>query len=149
MDNYTRQVLIEFLKDAFQKGYSSEQLKNMLLEKNISDFDANALIRFAQASVVRYEVPENTFTPILFIFLSLGIMAAVYFLKIFQFASPDKELSIFIKFLKGFWPLIFPLIANLVNFIHFRKSSARGLFITAIAIGLLILLVIILSVLGL
>ncbi len=148
MDDDTRQALIEFLRDAMKKGYAIEQLKQMLLERGISEYDSNGLIRFAQSSVVSYEIPKNTFAPRMVAFLGLTIMVAIYVIRILFFQPPLKEPTLFLKLVSGFWPVVFPILANIINFIKYRESFARGLFITCIAFGLLILFVIILAMLG-
>lgn len=146
-----RQAIIDFLKDGLKKGYSMDQLKDILLMNGIQESEAKELLRFVQASVVPLEeMPENKFTPKLFVYIGLSLMVISYAIKIFLFAMPEESGSSLVrKVLNGFWPVLFLIIANIINFIYFRKSFARGLFITFIAIGLLILLVIILSMLGL
>lgn len=144
-----KQLLLDFIKDGLNKGYSASELKSNLITNGVSEAEANELLRFAQASVVPLEeIPENKFTPKLFVYLSLLLMVIAYAVKILLFAVPKEESSLIFKVVNGFWPLIFPLIANAINLIYFRKSFARGLFITIIALGLLVLLVIILAMLG-
>lgn len=144
-----KQLLIDFIKDGLSKGYSPSDLKNNLMMNGVSEPEANEIIRFAQASVVPLEeIPENKFTPKLIVYLSFFIMVITYAVKIFLFAVPKEELSLIMKVVNGFWPAIFPVIANIINLVYFRKSFARGLFITMIAFGLLVLLVITLAMLG-
>src|SRR3989338_1823610 len=144
-----KQLLIDFVKDGLNNGYSPSDLKNNLLMNGVSESEANEIIRFAQASVVPVEeIPENKFTPKLIVYLSFFLMVIAYVVKIFLFAVPKEELSLMMKVVNGFWPAIFPIIANVINLIYFRKSFARGVFITIIALGLLVLLVITLAMLG-
>lgn len=144
-----KQLLLDFIKDGLNKGYSASELKSNLITNGVSEAEANELLRFAQASVVPLEeIPENKFTPKLFVYLGLLLMVIAYAVKILLFAVPKEESSLIFKVINGFWPVIFPLMANAINLIYFRKSFARGLFITIIALGLLVLLVIILAILG-
>lgn len=150
MDDNAWQTLIDFSRDALRKGYNSDYLKKMMLNKGISESETNDIIRFAQFSVISVKEPaEDTFVPRLIVFLSLAIMVFTYVIKIVYFRPPQEEFNLGLRILIGFWPVAFPILANLINLVWYRKSFGRGFFITFVATGLLVLLVIVLAKLGL
>lgn len=148
MDDSSRQRLVEFARDAISKGYTSDQLMQMMFQNRVSEKEAQDILKFVQYSVSS-EIPENIFVPKLIVLGGIGLMAAVYVIKIFMFQAPAASSNLLLKIINGFWPLVFPIAANIINFAKYRKSFARGLFISGVAIGLLVLLVIVLAMLGL
>lgn len=148
MDEATREILLEFLRDSLEKGYSPDTLKNMLIERNIQEKYAADLINFVRLSVVPREIKENSFMPRFLVFSSVSIMVLIYIVKIFLFSLGAKDASVISKLITGFWPLALPFTANFINLIFYRRYFLRGFFITLILIGLLVFLVIILAILG-
>lgn len=136
--------LIDYVKEALRKGYSDKDIINLLKEHNIEDYIIKKVMKEAKEDLDSKSIYERI-SPIMIITSSLIIMVCVYIIKAM---SEGSELSPFLTLLNGFWPLIFPLSANLINYYYFRKSFFKGMIITFSALLFLIFLLVLLLQLG-
>lgn len=155
---------LNYVKEGLSKGYSEEQLRKILAEHNVDEADIDEIFMTVKAEqqngpqeqVAEQQQPQEMMQPKpharLFSLLIVGggllLMIAVYLVRIFVLTPPEEELAPALAILKGFWPFVFPIAANVANFFLFRKKFFLGLIITVLVIIALVAVVILFSAMG-
>ena len=129
--------LVSYIKEGLAKGYSAEQLKNAMLAQNVPIESVEEAFNFIQLE--RHEVIRKDHY-ILLITLGILVMLIIYLLRVFN--PPPIEGSTLTKVVRGFWPFIFPIVANFANLIFYRKSFVKGLLLTFIIILIMAMIVV-------
>jgi magnesium-transporting ATPase (P-type) len=154
------QQLVDYVKDGLSKGYTEDQLRKILLDHGVAKEEANEALQAAKGVLVeKRETVKETVPPqtmdvkditkqrlyaSIVTLAGIVLMIIVYLFRIFFLPEPTQESTGAVAFIKAFWPFVFPVIANIVNFVYFRKKFVLGLAITIITILILVLFIIIL-----
>lgn len=147
-----RQALLDYIKEAFKRGYSEIQLRRSLLEHGIAGIEAASLLKEAKKEVapvaVEEAVPGKTKhrLPALLIAIAGIVVAVVVYL--YRFVSPGNLNFEELGSLNTVWPLAFPILANIINLIFFRKRFLFDLIITLVVLILLLGLILLLTFFG-
>lgn len=128
--------LVSYIQEGLAKGYSAEQLKNAMLSQNVPIEAVDEAFNFIKLE--RHEVRKDHY--ILLITLGILTMLIIYLLRVFN--PPPVEGSTLSKVIRGFWPFIFPILANLANLLFYRKSFVKGLLLTFIVILVMAMIVV-------
>ncbi len=129
--------LVTYIKEGLAKGYSAEQLKNAMLAQNVAVELVDEAFDFVKLE--RHEVRKDHY--LLLVIGGVLLMLLVYLFRIFS-APPPAGGSTFGRVISGFWPLAFPILANVANALFYRKSFIKGLVLTFIILIFMVLLVV-------
>lgn len=147
-----RELLVTYVKDALSKGYSEAQLRKNLLDNGISWVEAASILTVARSELgmkgqeaeQKIEKNRSGLPPVLIALAGLLAMILVYFYRLLDGMFDYDVLGP----LNVVWPLVFPIISNVVNFVFFRKRFLFSLILTLIVIILLVMVLAILSLIG-
>ncbi|MFH0797917.1 MAG: hypothetical protein V1906_00745 [Candidatus Woesearchaeota archaeon] len=137
-----------YVKEGLSKGYTEQQLRKILFDNNVSAQDIDEafdVVHGALPAQAQQQMPEQKHNydrlySWLLIIGGLIIMIGIYLYKIFQMqvAEAEDEASPAMTLIKGLWPLIVPIGANIANFKMFRKRFVIGLIFTIVIIAALV-----------
>lgn len=124
-----------YVKEGLSKGYTEEQLKQILIDYKAPPQDIADAFDFVNSMMAKDDSSQKSHGRLYSWLLILGgilIMIAVYIFKIFRNlnAESTEELSAAMMLAKGLWPFVFPIGANAINFAMFRRRFLFGLILT-------------------
>jgi len=141
-----RKVLLDFVKEALRKGHPEPEVRKVLTNNKISWVESASILAVARTELGmdKQEQDEKDMAPerqsrrlpaLLIVILGFVAMAGVF---LYRMVSPGSmEFHMLSKTTNLLWPFIFPMWANLMNLIFFRKRFLSGFIISLIVVILL------------
>lgn len=142
-----------YVKEGLSKGYTEEQLKQILVDHKVPPQDITDAFNLVHGLSAQNESiqqkPHDRLYSWMLILGGLFLMIAGYIYKIFQNinAESTEELSAAMNIVYGFWPLAFPICANIANRLMFRRRFLFGLIFTIVIILALVGFIVLMSLL--
>lgn len=147
-----REALLDFVEQAIERGYPDSQIRQKLLDNGISWVEAASLLTVAKSDTGKPATNEepndekvkSSLPPLLLTLAGLVMMVFIYFYRLLNGMFNYPVLGP----LNTVWPLIFPIMTNVLNFMFFRKKFLFNLILSLIVIILLAMILAILPLIG-
>ncbi|MBU4351478.1 MAG: hypothetical protein KKA65_02240 [Nanoarchaeota archaeon] len=148
-----REILVNYVKDALSKGYSESVLRKHLLDNGVSWVEAASILTVAKTELGLngnskeeiVEKPQSGLPPVLIALAGLFGMIIIYF---YRMLNGMFNYSVLGDSLNAVWPLVFPIMSNMVNLVFFRKKFLFSLILTLVVIIILAMILTILPLIG-
>ena len=147
-----RELLVNYVKDALSKGYSEQDIRKLLLDNKVSWVEAASLLTVAKTDLglngnkVEETIEKNhsSLPPVLIALAGLLGMIIIYFYRMLNGMFNYSVLGP----LNAVWPLIFPIISNVVNLVFFKKRFLFSLVLTLVIIIVLAMILAVIPLIG-